>query len=68
MVVPFSSGLGAGAAGGEVGERMSGSPSMLDLKGPAGENFRGLEGYKDEDGEYRWEDETEKQDRKNLER
>lgn len=26
-----------------MGENRSGSPSMLDLKGPAGENFRGLE-------------------------
>lgn len=28
--------------GGEVGEKRSGSPSMGDLKGPAGENFNGL--------------------------
>lgn len=30
------------AAGGEVGEKRSGSPSMLDLNGPARENFKGL--------------------------
>ena len=41
LAPPFSSCLGAGAAGGEVGEKRSVSPSM-DLKGPAGENFRGL--------------------------
>lgn len=40
---PLSSGVGGSAGvGGEVGENRSGSPSMGDLKGPAGENFNGL--------------------------
>lgn len=46
LAAPFSSATGTGAAGGEVGEKGSISLSMLDLKGPAGENFRGLRKHK----------------------
>lgn len=46
LAAPFSSGMEACITGGDVGEKRSGSPSMLDLKGPAGENFRGLMGVR----------------------
>lgn len=52
LAVPFSRGTETGAAGGEVGEKRSGSLSILDLKGPAGENLRGL---KEIDKEKDWE-------------
>lgn len=43
MAAPLSRGAGASAGvGGDVGENRSGSPSVEDLNGPAGENFNGL--------------------------
>lgn len=42
LAAPFSFGTGAAAVGGDIGEKGSGSPSRLDLNGPAGENFKGL--------------------------
>lgn len=51
LAAPFSFGIGAAAVGGDIGEKGSGSPSTLDLNGPAGENFKGLKEKKKNNGQ-----------------
>lgn len=51
LAAPFSFGIGAAAVGGDIGEKGSGSPSRLDLNGPAGENFKGLKEKKKNNGQ-----------------